>query len=186
MLTLREVALAALFLWLCIDSVLVFRHATGKAENRDRFSLGVIVIGSWIALFGSIGLAFSNIGSLHSMALQSVGLVVMGTGIAMRFTAIAQLGHFHSPNVAVRADHRIIDTGLYRYVRHPSYSGALLAYLGFSLALSNWLSIVVIMVVTPCIYLFRIREEEKALADAFGDDYQAYCRRTKRLVPGLY
>ena len=65
-------------------------------------------------------------------------------------------------------------------------SRLLIAFLGFGLALGNWLSVVVLMSITPCIYLYRIDEEEAALAAAFGDAYRAYCGRTKRLIPGLY
>jgi protein-S-isoprenylcysteine O-methyltransferase len=79
-----------------------------------------------------------------------------------------------------------MESGLYRHVRHPSYLGALIAFFGFSLAIGNWLSVVVVMVITPAIYLFRIREEEAALGAAFGDVYRKYCTRTKCLIPGLY
>ncbi|HTA65382.1 MAG TPA: isoprenylcysteine carboxylmethyltransferase family protein [Xanthomonadaceae bacterium] len=183
---LRNIAIAAFFLWMFVDSLFVFRHTTGAAENRDRFSLGLIMIGSMLALWISIGLAFGTFGATHSAALQIAGLVVLTIGIVVRSTAIAQLGRFHTPNVAVRTDHRLLQTGLYRLVRHPSYLGALLAYLGFSLALGNWLSMAVIMGVTPCLYLYRIHEEDAALLAAFGDTYRTYCARTRRLIPWLY
>jgi protein-S-isoprenylcysteine O-methyltransferase len=104
----------------------------------------------------------------------------------VRSAAIVQLGRFHTPNVAVRADHQLRVTGLYRLVRHPSYLGALIAYLGFSLALGNWLSVVVIMSITTPLYLYRIHEEDAALLAAFGDPYRAYCARTKRLIPWVF
>jgi protein-S-isoprenylcysteine O-methyltransferase len=169
-----------------IDGIVVARHTTGKVENRDRFSLLLIVAGNLVAWFVAVGLAFRPIGAIHSIALQNAGEVVMEIGIVVRSTAIAQLGRFHTPNVAVRKDHQLMESGLYRHVRHPSYLGALIAFLGFSVALGNWLSIVVVMVITPFIYIYRIREEEAALGAAFGDDYRAYCSRTKRLIPGLY
>jgi protein-S-isoprenylcysteine O-methyltransferase len=113
-------------------------------------------------------------------------MVMMAIGIVVRFTAVAQLGRFHTPNVAIREDHRLIETGLYRLVRHPSYLGALIAFLGFSLALGNWLSVAAMMGITPWLYLYRIREEDAALLAAFGEPYRAYCQRTKRLIPWLY
>lgn len=186
MLVIRTATLAIFFLWLMIDGAAVARHATGKVENRDRFSLIAIVVGNFVALFAAIGLSYSSIGSMHSIVLQIAGMIVMVSGIIVRTIAIAQLGRFHTPNVAVRQDHRLIDTGLYRHVRHPSYLGALIAFFGFSVALGNWLSVAVVMIVTLCIYIFRIHEEESALEAAFGDDYRAYRRRTKRLIPGLY
>jgi len=183
---LRDIGIAVFFLWMLVDSAFVFRHATGAAENRDRFSLKLIMIGSLATLWISIGLAFSTIGTMHSATLQITGLVVMGIGIGVRSTAIAQLGRFHTPNVAVRTDHQLKVTGLYGLVRHPSYLGALIAYLGFGLALGNWLSVVVIIGIVPCLYLYRIHEEDAAMLAAFGDAYRAYCARTKRLIPWVY
>jgi len=186
MIDLRYAAIVILFTWMVIDSVFVFRHKTGKAENRDRFSLLLLILGGPVALWISIGFAFSPIGAMHSVALQVLGLVLMAVGIAVRSTAIVQLGRFHTPNVAVRADHQLRITGLYRLVRHPSYLGALIAYLGFGLALGNWASVLVLMGLVPGLYLYRIHEEDAALLAAFGDAYRAYCAQTKRLIPWVY
>ena len=184
--TLRTAAIAILFLWMFADSFVVFRHKTSAAENRDRFSLKLLLIGGMLTLWFGIGLAYSPIGAMRSTAAQMIGFVLLAIGIAVRTTAIAQLGRFHTPNVAVRADHQLRVTGLYRFVRHPSYLGALIAYLGFSLALGNWLSAAVIMTITTPLYLYRIHEEDAALLAAFGEPYRAYCARTRRLVPWVY
>ena len=186
MIHLREIAIGLFFLWLCIDSIFMRRYMTAAADNRDRFSLKVIVIGGPPTWLLSIGLSFAAIGAIHSGLLQVLGLAMMVAGIALRFTAIAQLGRFHSPNVAIQADHRLIETGLYRFVRHPSYLGALIAFLGFSVALGNWLSVLTMAAIIPWLYLYRIREEDAVLLAAFGDEYRDYCRRTKRLIPGLH
>jgi protein-S-isoprenylcysteine O-methyltransferase Ste14 len=184
--TLRTAAIAILVVWMFADSMVVFRHKTGAAENRDRASLKVLMIGSMLTLWTGIGLAFTRFGAMHSAPVQIAGLVVLAIGIAIRSTAIAQLGRFHTPNVAIREDHQLKVTGLYRLVRHPSYLGALIAYLGFSLALGNWLSVVVIMGVMSCLYRYRIHEEDAAMLAAFGDAYRAYCVRTRRLIPWVY
>jgi len=186
MMQIRFLAIAVLMLWIFIDGFVVFRYKTGEAENRDRFSLKIVMTGNLLALWTGIGLAFSPYGTLYSIPMQLLGLSLMLFGIILRSTAIAQLGRFHSPNVAIHADHRLIETGLYRYVRHPSYLGGLIAFLGFSFALANWLSILVMMTILPCVYLYRIHEEDNALLLAFGDSYRSYCQRTKRLIPWLY
>jgi protein-S-isoprenylcysteine O-methyltransferase len=183
---LRDVAITVFFFWIFIDAIVVFRHKTGNAENRDHFSLKLLMIGGPLAWSISIALAFSTNGTIHWVALQTAGLVAMGIGITVRSTAIIQLGRFHTPNVAVRSDHQLKQTGLYRYVRHPSYLGALIAFLGFGFALGNWLSVVVMMLITPCIYLYRIHEEDTALSAELGEPYRQYCLRTKRLIPWLY
>lgn len=183
---LRNVAIVLFVLWVTIDAVVVFRHKTGAAENRDRSSLKVLMTFGPVVWWGSIGLAFTTIGALQWPALQIAGLALMVVGIAVRSTAIAQLGRFHTPNVAIREDHQLLQTGLYRYVRHPSYFGALIAFLGIAFALDNWLSLALIVIVTPCLYLYRIREEDAALLVAFGEPYRDYCRRTKRLIPWVF
>jgi protein-S-isoprenylcysteine O-methyltransferase len=183
---LKHLAIAALFLWLCIDAVVVFRHRTGEAENRDRSSFRVLTrIGPLLWLL-AIGLSFTRFGAVRWPAAQVAGLALMAAGIAIRSVAIHQLGRFHTPNVAIRSDHRLLDTGLYSRVRHPSYLGAIIAFSGFGLALDNLLSLALVVVVTPCLYLYRIREEDAALLPAFGEPYRAYCARTKRWIPGLY
>jgi protein-S-isoprenylcysteine O-methyltransferase len=184
--SLRNIAIALLFAWMFLDSLAVFRHKTGAAENRDRSSLKLLMVGSMLALWSSIGVAFTPVGAMHSTAVQGVGLAVMAIGILVRSIAIAQLGRFHTPNVAIRTDHQLRVTGLYRVVRHPSYLGALIAYFGFGLALGNWLSVLILMAVLPALYLYRMHEEDAAMLAAFGDQYRAYCARTRRLIPWVY
>ena len=71
-------------------------------------------------------------------------------------------------------------------MRHPSYTGSLLAFLGFALSLGNWLSVLVIMFPITAIFLYRINVEERVLTSALGDSYVSYSRRTKRLLPLIY
>jgi protein-S-isoprenylcysteine O-methyltransferase len=91
-----------------------------------------------------------------------------------------------SANLAIATDHRVIDTGPYRYIRHPSYTGALMAFFGLGLAFRNWAALAVMMVPIVGVFLWRIRVEEDALAQALGDRYRDYMGRTKRLVPAIY
>ena len=187
MATLRTIAIAVFALWLLIDGVVVFRRASPTAENRDRWSLRVLAFGNLLAWMVAITLAFSRYGAIHpAVPMQAAGLVLMGIGILVRSTAIAQLGRFHMPNVAVLPDHDVMQRGLYRHIRHPSYLGALIAFLGFGLALGNWLGTVVLVVLSLAVYSFRIHEEEAALTAVLGEQYSEYARRTSRLIPGVY
>jgi protein-S-isoprenylcysteine O-methyltransferase len=114
------------------------------------------------------------------------GCALFGLGLILRWYSIIHLGRFFTVNVAIHSGHEIIDTGPYRYIRHPSYTGALLAFLGLALTLTNWMSLAVI--VLPVVWAFsrRISIEETALASALGSPYTNYMRRTKRLVPFVY
>lgn len=184
---LRVIAIAVLVAWLVVDGVVVGRRATRQAANHDRWSFCVLMVGNLVAWVAAIVLAFSPYGGIHpALPVQIAGLVVMAAGIALRFVAIAQLGRFHTPNVAVLPDHEVFQRGLYHYVRHPSYLGALITFTGFGLALGSWYSLAVLVVLSIFIYLFRIHEEEAALRAALGERYADYCRRTKRLIPGVY
>ncbi|HSN01332.1 MAG TPA: isoprenylcysteine carboxylmethyltransferase family protein, partial [Rudaea sp.] len=69
---------------------------------------------------------------------------------------------------------------------HPSYLGALIAFLGLGLALGNWFSVIALVLMTVIVYSYRIHEEETALRAALGERYADYCHRTKRLIPGVY
>jgi len=89
-------------------------------------------------------------------------------------------------DVSISAEHKLIDAGPYRYVRHPSYTGALLAFLGLGFCFGNWLSILFLTVPIIGAFLWRIRIEESALTKALGNDYRAYMERTKRLIPWVY
>ncbi|MGZ5504624.1 MAG: methyltransferase family protein, partial [Chthoniobacterales bacterium] len=89
-------------------------------------------------------------------------------------------------NVAIAQDHKVIETGPYRYIRHPSYTGVLVAFVGYGLSLGNWAALLALLLPIFVAFLYRMHVEEQTLIDALGERYAAYCRRTKRLVPFVY
>jgi protein-S-isoprenylcysteine O-methyltransferase len=186
--SLRVLAVGVLFLWMTIDGFVVFRRRAGTANHADRFSMLGIVLASWVGIGVAISLGFAGVGALgaYTVLAQTSGLALLAAGIVVRSVAIAQLGRFHTPIVAIQVGHRVVDTGLYRHVRHPSYLGACIAFFGFGLGLGSWLSAVFLLGVTLIAYAYRIHVEEKALLDSLGDDYSAYRKRTSRLIPGVY
>ena len=114
------------------------------------------------------------------------GVLMFCAGLVLRWYSIFYLGKYFTVNVAVSDDHRVIDSGPYRIVRHPSYSGALLEFLGFGLCLQNVAALAVIMIPVTCAFLYRIGVEEAVLLSALGENYDRYMRHTKRLIPGIY
>jgi len=119
-------------------------------------------------------------------ALAPAGLALLVAGTALRWTAIVTLWKYFTPDVSILEGHRVERRGLYGVVRHPSSTGLPLRYLGFGLAFANWLSLALLFL--PMLYttLYRIRVEERALLEHFGEEYAAYAGVTKRLVPGIY
>lgn len=87
--------------------------------------------------------------------------------------SILYLGRFFTINVAIAADHRLIDSGPYRFIRHPGYTGGLLLFLGLALCMGNWLSVAVIMVPIFAAFYRRMNVEESALSEALGEPYRA-------------
>ena len=104
----------------------------------------------------------------------------------IRFIAIRTLGKFFTVNLAIHGDQSLIKAGLYKYIRHPSYTGSLISFVGFGLSLNNWVSLIVIFVPVLITFINRINIEEKLLHEQFGIEYEEYKARTKRLIPMIY
>src|SRR5688572_5639888 len=143
-----------------------------------------------IVLAMTAGIAVSQRIPASNMSLAPIafwlGCALFALGLALRWYSIIYLGRFFTVNVAIHSRHEIIDTGPYARIRHPSYTGALLAFLGLGVCLDNWLSFGLIVVPTFIAFGNRISIEEHALANALGSPYTNYMRRTKRLVPYVY
>jgi protein-S-isoprenylcysteine O-methyltransferase len=163
------------------------RRAAGS--DRDKGSLRLL----WVVIVLCVVLAYNAAysfpaGYLNSFAglARGVGYVVFFAGIALRWYAIVYLGRFFTVNVAIAHDHELIDGGPYRLVRHPSYTGALLAFLGMGLVMANWLSIFLMVVPIFLVFWRRMNVEEAALIAGLGEPYRAYMQRTHRLLPKVY
>jgi protein-S-isoprenylcysteine O-methyltransferase Ste14 len=124
---------------------------------------------------------------IPSLAIgHEIGYALVLPGLFLRWYSIIYLGRFFTTNVAIATDHRVIDSGPYQFIRHPSYAGSLLAVLGFSLGMHNWASLLIIFVPICAVTMWRIHIEEQALTAALGQAYRDYASRTKRLVPLIY
>ena len=116
----------------------------------------------------------------------TAGSVVLLLGLVFRLWSILVLGRYFSVDVAIQESHEIVRRGPYRYLRHPSYTGLMIGFLGFGIALGNWLSLFLAVFPTTAVILYRISVEEQALLAEFGEEYERYRAATKRLVPGIY
>jgi protein-S-isoprenylcysteine O-methyltransferase Ste14 len=157
---------------------------TVKARG-DRGSRLII----WVSIFVSIAIA-SFFGTNEVTPLPEpffyLGIVLMLAGIAFRQWAIWVLGRFFSTTVRILSDHKMVTNGPYRIVRHPSYTGALLTLVGLGLGSRTWAGTLIIMILFGIVYNYRISIEEKALKAEFGQEYNSYAKRTKRLIPFLF
>jgi protein-S-isoprenylcysteine O-methyltransferase len=112
-------------------------------------------------------------------------LLLVG-GIALRIWAIRHLGRFFTVDVGIQQGHKVVADGPYRFVRHPSYSGSLVALVGVGFLSFNWLGLILIITCTLLAYALRVPVEEKAMLAQFGAEYAEYAARTKRLIPWIY
>jgi protein-S-isoprenylcysteine O-methyltransferase len=166
----------------------IARRSRSPDRSRDRNSLAILWIVICVAIICAIFAAslYPTATFPHRHRLYFVGVCLFVAGLLLRWYSIAHLGRFFTVDVAIARQHTVVDSGPYRLIRHPSYSGALLAFVGIGLCLGNWLSLLIIILPVLGAFLWRIHVEEAALCDALGEKYLAYTRRTKRLIPLVY
>jgi protein-S-isoprenylcysteine O-methyltransferase Ste14 len=116
----------------------------------------------------------------------AAGMVILLAGLALRGWSFKVLGNYFTHTVMVSSDQPVIAKGPYRVLRHPSYTGILLASVGVGLAAANWLALAAATLFTLALLLYRIHVEERALLTTLGDRYQAYAAHHKRLVPLIW
>ena len=180
----------ALASWILPEVIaLRLKRATGSAELQDKGSLTLIAVLWWsgIALDFSLSFRLPQAAILwERTSIFFAGICLMLLGIVLRWYSAGILGEYFTFDIAIHGGQALIEAGPYRYIRHPSYSGALLTLLGFGLSLGNWAGLAAILSCMGAAYAYRIPIEEAALTAALGESYKQYVRRTWRLVPFLF
>ena len=170
------------------EKILLRGRRVPTAADWDRGSLALYNVSGALSVPAGVVLGFTDYGRMTAggVYVSAAGVMLLVAGTALRWAAIRALWQYFTVNVSILEGQRVVRRGLYGVVRHPSYTGLLLRYLGFGLAFANWLSAALIFLPLLAATLYRIRVEEAALGEHFGEEYAAYARETKRLVPGLY
>ena len=175
--------------WIAGEVVILIRSLFRRgATSRDR--------GSFVVVFGSIFVGFTLggflVASFPAAAISAgreyvfgLALALMAAGILLRFYSVIVLGRFFTPVVMVGGDQHVVDTGPYRWIRHPSYAGLLVTITGALLAATNWMALFGLLPILVGLW-YRMGVEERALSQALGEAYRRYMARTKRLIPGVY
>ena len=158
------------------------RRGGSVIERKDRFSGLYIFATIFLALILSFYFAGAHIAMLPGWVF-SLGILLIILGIILRQLSMAILGRYFSGVVGVQKDQKVIEKGPYKYVRHPSYTGALMIFIGLGLALQSLAAVLTLIVLFIIAYGFRIHVEEKALISELGEPYIDYKKRTKRLIP---
>lgn len=172
------------------------RLSSDVSRAADRGSLRLL----FITISGSVALAwftarllpqarFESLFALGPTAMKwlyGTGLVLFTAGLGLRWYSVVYLGRLFTYDVAIAADHRVVDSGPYRYIRHPAYSGSLLTFVGLGLCGGNAVSLLVLVTPIALAFLRRMAIEEAALESALGGRYRDYVARTRRLIPLIY
>src|SRR3989454_9152782 len=179
----------AYFVWITSElfgAVLVprLRRRGATRVRRDRGSGALIIFTVFVSIILALSFGYAEVGMLPDWAFY-LGIFLMFLGILVRQWAIAVLGRFFSLTVRVAEDHRVVERGPYRLVRHPSYTGGLITFIGLALAVQSLGALLVLLGVFSVSYGYRMRVGEKALLSELGEDYANYMKRTKRLIPHL-
>src|SRR2546426_9152952 len=179
----------AYFVWIASElfgAVLVprIRRRGATRVRRDRGSGALIIFTVFVSIILALSFGYAEVGMLPDWAFY-LGIFLMFLGILVRQWAIAVLGRFFSLTVRVAEDHRVVERGPYRLVRHPSYTGGLITFIGLALAVQSLGALLVLLGVFSVSYGYRMRVGEKALLSELGEDYANYMKRTKRLIPHL-
>jgi len=174
--------------WIGIELWLIARErGDANAVSHDRGSRNLLLV-SWTA---AIVLGIFIVPhvlpqyTLHSRAI-AIGVAFVWAGIALRLWAIQTLGNFFRTRVLLQRDHRLITSGPYRYLRNPAYTGSVMIFLGFGIAIGNWISLVTLLTLGCLPLIVRIAVEDRALAARFGQDYREYRRTTWALIPFVW
>jgi protein-S-isoprenylcysteine O-methyltransferase Ste14 len=177
--------------WLALEAGLLIRDRIrgrgGFARDRGTLWLNIIIIAVALGVAGTLTASFKNSAwQFGSAGLSVAGAIVMWVGLVVRIWAIVVLGQSFRTTVEVDAGQQVVDTGPYRWVRHPSYTGILLLMVGLSLVYGNWLALAVLLVLPAGVLIHRIFVEEAVLTEVIGRAYADYAAHTKRLVPGVW
>jgi protein-S-isoprenylcysteine O-methyltransferase Ste14 len=170
------------------EFAVIARSKPEAGENADRGSMTFIMLAGWLAFPAAFGVSsWSKFALLnHRVSWFATGILILLAGSMLRRYCFRTLGRFFTANVKVQADQPVIENGPYRLVRHPSYTGGMIMYLGTGLALTNWLSTLILVGMGALTYAYRVRVEERALGTSIGQPYKEYMRRTKRFIPFVF
>ena len=176
-----------------ISLVSAINKSRVSSTRTDKFSFLIV----WLSTFPPILFAyliqkhsiFSNgFGSFSTQFrfMVYLGCLFIAFGVTIRLIAIITLKQQFTTKVSIIEGHKIVETGIYKAIRHPAYLGYLAVMLGIGLVLGNWVGLTALVVLPLLGILYRIHVEESVLLDYFGSAYQEYANRTKRLLPGIW
>ncbi|MEA9786447.1 methyltransferase family protein [Xanthomonas campestris] len=173
-------------LWVGYELWLRRQRRAADGGAHDQGTLGQLWRVLSLSIAVAVGLAFAGISHwppAWQEPLRWGACALIAGGLGLRVWAIQVLARWFTVDVTIQADHQLVRSGPYRWLRHPSYTGALLCFYGMALGMGNALSLLVIVLPVTWVFLRRIRVEEAALRHAFPTRYADYATQSWRLMP---
>jgi protein-S-isoprenylcysteine O-methyltransferase Ste14 len=174
--------------WLGGELALMARTDEEGVRSRDATTYALT-----LAVLTGIVLAVALAGADAGPALPGpgwwpviAGAVLVAAGYALRLWSVRTLGRFFKYRVVVQEEHEVVDSGPYRRIRHPSYTGMVMCSGGLGLMLGSWLTLAAAALPTLIGFTWRLLGEERVLVSDLGEPYRDYMGRTKRLIPGVW
>jgi protein-S-isoprenylcysteine O-methyltransferase Ste14 len=163
------------------------RKKRSIVKSEDKLSIWILIVSISIGYWLSFIIGATKIGRIyHWNTFFAIGSVLIIIGLIIRVTSIMTLRQQFTYTVTEIENHALIEKGLYKIIRHPGYLGQLIIFTGISTLLSNWLSILFMIIPVFLGYFYRIIVEEKFMVNQMGQKYIDYQKRTKRLIPKIY
>jgi protein-S-isoprenylcysteine O-methyltransferase Ste14 len=159
-----------------------------SGEREDRGNRWVLAVFGVLQLMVAYLPAYAdriNFWTFDGDTVRWIGVVLFAVGGALRMWPVFVLGRRFSGLVAIQPDHTLVTTGIYGVIRNPSYLGFLVGTLGWGLAFRSIVGVILTALHIPPL-LVRMRAEEAMLRSQFGAEFDSYCTRTSRLIPGLF
>ena len=179
----------AVYIWAFAPEYRIVRQGVEgvrQANSPDSGSLRFLLGAQWLALLAAILLAVFGVWEFPPrsiLPLFAIGVTLLVLGSLLRRSCWRTLGEYFTGDVRARSDQPVIRTGPYRLVRHPSYAGAMMMFIGIGLALGSVPALVLLIATTIAAYGYRVAVEERALIETIGEPYRVYMAECKRFIP---
>ena len=158
-------------------------------SRRGTLEIALLTL-AWLAFFVPLIWVAAPVFAFADYPLRPApllaGVVCLTGGLWLFARSHADLGTNWSITLEVREKHELVTQGIYRHIRHPMYLALLVYGLGQALVVPNWIAGPSYAVAMALLFALRLTREERMMLEEFGSDYDAYMRRTKRLVPGVW
>jgi protein-S-isoprenylcysteine O-methyltransferase Ste14 len=175
--------------WQSLGTPEGFRGGRGKEEAlvpRQQVIKTLVIAMLYVALLALPYASRRGIGSISdSVTLRWMGVFLFAIGIGLVFWSGMALGRLYSGDVTLQEDHQLISNGPYQLIRHPRYAGGALFGFGISFIFNCWIGLLASFLFIMLI-LFRIKDEEVLMSQAFGLEWEQYCSKSKKLIPFIY